>query len=165
MRELIARFICLLTLCVVVALAFLFAVRHNAPAQISDSSRTTNLISAPSTNVQVALPAIVASEPITNQSPAAVTIDRGRTIFGQQGCASCHSVAGAGNPRYPLDNIGSRMQVDDLREWVTGTGPATNRLSSAVTRRKQRYRNLPEDDMGSLVLYLSSLQDASGEKR
>ena len=136
MREIIARVVCLLTVAVVVALAHLFAERHNL--RVSGQVQPV-----------AAVPAAV---PLPSSDAA-----RGREVYNAQGCASCHAIAGTGNPRNPLDDVGTRRNAAELREWITGTGSAIEQLSPAVVRRKQRYQELPEAELKALVAYLATL--------
>lgn len=133
MREIIARGICCLTVVVVLVLAHLFAARHN-PDSVVESSGKLSPQPAPSPDV-----------------------GQGRRVYDAQGCSSCHAIAGAGNPRYPLDGVGTRRSPAELRDWITGTGSATEELSPATLRRKQRYRELPEAELKALVAYLAGL--------
>ena len=133
MREIIARTLCLLTVAVVVALAHLFAEKHN--------------------------PQVAAQVPATPAAAAVRSSDavRGREVYNAQGCSSCHAIAGVGNPRNPLDDVGARRTAAELRAWITGTGSASEQLAPAVVRRKQRYLELPEAELQALVDYLASL--------
>ena len=145
MREIIARLVCFLTVAVVLALAHVFAARHNLPrAAVTAAPVITN----------ARPPAIDTSPPVVTPPPE---IDRGHDVYGEQGCASCHAVAGAGNPRNPLDGVGARRTRAELFEWVTGTGVAADQLSPAVVRRKARYRELSQADLDALIAYLASL--------
>lgn len=83
---------------------------------------------------------------------------RGRQLFAELQCQLCHALAGEGNPRLPLDGIGARLETDDLRESIRGD---FRDLSSTVKERKQRYRELPAEDLDALVIFLSA-QRASG---
>jgi hypothetical protein len=139
MREIIARSVSLLTLIVVVALSHVFAERHNP--------NVTEPIQA-----QARPPVVLVAEPV-----AASAAVRGREIYDAQGCSSCHAIAGVGNPRNPLDDVGSRRTAIELREWITGAGSATDQLSPAVVRRKQRYRSMPEAELQALVSFLVGL--------
>lgn len=139
MREIIARIVCATTVFVVLALSWLFAARHNpAPGR---------LVAADSTR-----PA-----PRAELDPR---VERGRIVYAAQGCASCHSIRGLGNPRHPLDEVGARLGAAELRDFVTGSGRAAEKLPSTVVRRKAKYRELPEDDLAALTAYLSSLRAA-----
>ncbi len=161
MRQKIALAVCWLTVAVVAGLSYLFAVRHNPQAvagpvpgvvvgttdpapPLPVGASTTNLTEAP------------------KPSPAGLSpeADRGRIVFGQQGCATCHSVAGSGNPRHPLDGTGVRWNAEELRQWICGTGAVADKISAAVRGRKQRYQALPAEDLKALVAYLSSLRSA-----
>lgn len=171
MRELIARAVCLLTLAVVVALAHVFAARHNPPVAASPFATTPRPATAstspsaqvaPPSPVQVTpsgQPPVVPSRPVKLPSSpgAAEEIARGRALYAEQGCASCHAIAGDGNPRHPLDEVGGRYTGAELRQWITGAGPASERLSPAVLRRKQRYQSLRPDEVDSLTAYLTSV--------
>jgi mono/diheme cytochrome c family protein len=158
MREKLAIAVCVLALVVVVALSFVFAVRHNpetaAASPISAGSLPEPAPTDPAESNQV----VAATDP----SPVAVNpdLERGRTIYVQQGCATCHAIAGSGNPRHPLDGTGDRWTTDELPHWILGTGVAADELSTAVRRRKQRYQNLSPEDLNALVTYLSSLKEA-----
>jgi mono/diheme cytochrome c family protein len=136
MREIVARLICALTVIVVLALAHVFAARHNPRS---------------------AVPA-TPPEPAEVRGPVpAPEIVRGRGVYAEQGCSSCHSIAGSGNPRNPLDGVGARRTRAELFEWVTGTGAVADQLSPAVVRRKERYRDLSPNDLNAVVAYLASL--------
>ncbi|MBL9210858.1 MAG: cytochrome c [Opitutaceae bacterium] len=134
MRERIAILVCWLTLGLVVGLSWLFALRHNPVAP------------PPAPSVSVAAPGPEARPPGTNEA--------GARLFREQGCTSCHALGGNGNPRYPLDGVGARLKPDELRAWITGTGPAAGTLSAMVVRRKARYLELSDADLAALVAWL-----------
>lgn len=134
MREIIARLICGATLGMVLVLSFLFASLHNPPVD--------------GANARV---------PFTTTSGADPAMAAGRAVYLARGCASCHAIAGQGNPRSALDDVGTRRSPAELREYVTGTGAAAEALSRAVVRRKAAYREMRETEMAALVAYLSSL--------
>ena len=138
MREAIAWTVCLLALCLVTALSYLFAVRHNPVA--------------PESAVEP-MPA-VESKTGAGTPPAAA---RGEAVFAEQKCQTCHSIGGVGNPRSPLDGVSSRLSPEELPDWITGTGAATNSLSGTLIKRKRRYLEIPPDDLTALVSYLSSV--------
>lgn len=97
------------------------------------------------------------------QNPAApATSDHqqqldGRGLFEEQGCMRCHSIAGRGSSRNPLDGVGARMGRGELRDWITGSGEAQQELSPGVLEVKRRYAALPADQLDALVNYLTSL--------
>ena len=103
MREQWARRIALLTGLMIFLMAVLFAVMQN-PIGSSDTTvgkeplAPTELIKATSLDPQ--------------------DIEAGFQIYQQQTCARCHSIAGKGNPRNPLDDVGVRHNAQALRECL-----------------------------------------------
>lgn len=109
-------------------------------------------------------------EPATADKPqspevASLDIERGRALYAQHGCATCHSIAGAGNPRNPLDGVGSRLDAEAMREWILGTGAAAGQLPVTVRRRKERFQKLPAEELDVLVSYMVSLKSGAGDGR
>jgi mono/diheme cytochrome c family protein len=131
MREWIARGVVLLTTLMVVGISAWFATTQNP---------------------------VVAAVPGANVAPTAAAVARGKELFTEQGCATCHSIGGAGNPRSKLDQVGSRWEAAELRDWITGSGVAAEMLGAATVKRKQRYAALPASDLDALVAYLATLQ-------
>jgi len=85
-------------------------------------------------------------------------MDRGLAVYHREGCPTCHSIAGTGNPRNPLDGVGDRWKPDELKQWIIGAGSVSESLPATIARRKQRYRSLPEPEFDALVSYLSTLK-------
>lgn len=142
MRERIAKLVWALTMTMVVGLSFWFAVVHNPPAAIAASDMP------------------VAAPPAKRPAPPAAEVARGRQVFSVQGCATCHAIAGEGNPRSPLDQVGARWDAEEMEAWITGTGLAAEMLPPAIAKRKQRYVTMPEDELKALVAYLLTLRSA-----
>ena len=159
MREQIARGIVFLTLVMILGLSALFAARHNREAAKPDSKPAMDPVAAataPAVSAPVAPPAVVEPSALATKPDVA----RGRKVFTEQRCTACHSVAGEGNPRSPLDGVGAHLTPDELKMWILGTGDAAESLSVATQRRKQRYLSIPEADMTALVAYLQTLKTA-----
>lgn len=81
---------------------------------------------------------------------------RGHKVYDDQGCAACHSVAGVGNRRHPLDGVGARLPEETLRLWIV----APQQIAPKV--RKQAFDNLSPEDLAALVAYLRSLGAREG---
>lgn len=79
-------------------------------------------------------------------------VARGAEVFLEQKCQACHSIAGAGSRRYPLDGVGSRLTEDDIRKWIVAPRDMNPKVS------KRAYDKLPTADLESLVAYLKSLR-------
>ncbi len=173
MRERIAIMVCVLTLVAAVACSLIFSVRHNASedAPLNMSGRRemnrpapgeTNIVLAARTNATEPAPTNMVESAVQSESHGAAV--RGREIYEANRCSGCHSIAGTGNPRSPLDGVGARRTKEDLVDWITGTGTAAESLPSGVVRRKQRYSDLPPGDLTALVEYLSTLKNGAAAK-
>lgn len=83
--------------------------------------------------------------------PDPKSIERGREVYRQQRCQTCHSIEGAGNRRSPLDGVGDTLKEEDIRRWIV----APREMNPKV--RKRPYE-LPDADLDALVSYLRSLE-------
>jgi mono/diheme cytochrome c family protein len=83
---------------------------------------------------------------------------RGQAVYAEQRCALCHSVAGEGNSKGPLDGVGSRLSVEDIRLWVVD--PKTITAATGADRKPpmRAYPSLPAEDLDALVAYMVSLK-------
>lgn len=140
MREQWARRIALLTGQLVLLLAVVFAISQN-------------LVETPETREPV-MPAELL-EPIALDPQR---IEAGRGLYRQQTCARCHSIAGKGNPRNPLDGVGARRSAMELRDWVIGGDVLWGELPERAFKLKQAYKELSSDDLDALVAYMQSLR-------
>ncbi len=143
MREEWARRIALLTSLLILLLAVIFALIQN-PSMTPDV--TDKSVKMPSVNLQV--PGVISPE----------HIEAGRQVYKQQACARCHSIAGKGNSRNPLDGVGIKRTADELRNWIIGADTIQGSVPEGVFKLKKTYRGLTERDLDSLVIYMQSLQ-------
>ena len=160
MREIIARAVCVVTVVVVIALSLLFAYEHNPSVQSKVMNETTesSAIVSPAQREPGGRPADKSEQ--TAPPMSELQLQRGRAVYAEQKCATCHSISGQGNPRNPLDGVASRWDQEELREWITGTGVAADVLAAAIVKRKQRYREIAAEDMDALVRYLAALRSS-----
>ena len=85
-------------------------------------------------------------------------IEKGKQVYAAQKCQACHSVAGVGNKKGALDNVGTRLKEDEIRQWIVA---APDMAAKAKADRKppmKAYPNLAKDDLDALVAYLASLK-------
>ena len=81
----------------------------------------------------------------------------GEQLFSDQKCTLCHSVAGKGNPKGALDDVGSKLSADDIRAWITDAKGMTAK-TGATRKPDMKAYTLPKDDVDALVTYLSALK-------
>ena len=97
MREQWARRIVLFTALIVILLSLVFARIQNP----TDSKS--------------------AKEPHpASRLPQAIVLDKSRVesghkVYAQQNCSLCHSIRGEGNPHNPLDSVGKKRSVNELK--------------------------------------------------
>lgn len=104
----------------------------------------------------VCLVGLVLASPAWAQDPKLV--DSGARLFVDQKCALCHSVAGKGNSKGPMDAVGSKLKPDDIRLWITSPKEMTEKTKAERKPPMKAYPNLSKGDVDALVAYLSSLK-------
>ena len=88
---------------------------------------------------------------------SAAAQDRGAQLFADQKCAVCHSIAGKGNAKGALDDVGSKLKPEEIRAWLADAKGMT--AKTGVTRKPEmRQYSLPKEDVDALVAYLSTLK-------
>jgi mono/diheme cytochrome c family protein len=84
--------------------------------------------------------------------------EQGMKVFDAQKCSICHSVAGKGNKKLPLDGIGAKLSAAQIKEWVTDPVTAAKKANSTTKPPMKAFPNLPPADLDSLVAYVGSLK-------
>jgi mono/diheme cytochrome c family protein len=81
----------------------------------------------------------------------------GAKVFADQKCSLCHSIAGKGNAKGPLDDVGSTLSAADIRAWIEDAAGMTTKTGAARKPAMKSY-SLPKGDVDNLVAYLSGLK-------
>lgn len=86
------------------------------------------------------------------------TIDHAMKVYADQKCALCHAIGGKGNAKGPLDEVGSKLTPDVIRQWIVN--PIEMAAKANATRKPpmKAMPNLAKDDVDALVTYLSTLK-------
>jgi mono/diheme cytochrome c family protein len=84
-------------------------------------------------------------------------IEQGVKVYVDQKCGVCHSIAGKGNVKGPLD-VGSRLTADEIREWMVNPAEMTKKTKAERKPPMRAYPNLPKADLDALVAYMLSLK-------
>lgn len=82
----------------------------------------------------------------------------GKQLFTANKCTMCHSVAGKGNPKGPLDGVGARLTPADLRKWLVE--PKAMAAKAKATRKPvmPSFETVKKEDLDGLVAYLATLK-------
>lgn len=83
---------------------------------------------------------------------------RGAKVYTDQKCGVCHSVAGKGNTKGPLDDVGGRLTAADIREWMINPAAMTAKTKAARKPPMRAYPNLPKQELDDLTAYMLSLK-------
>ena len=81
----------------------------------------------------------------------------GEKVYVDQKCSVCHSIAGKGNQKGALDDVGSKLTSDEIRMWITDAKGMTAK-TKATRKPPMREYNLPKDQLDALVGYLATLK-------
>jgi mono/diheme cytochrome c family protein len=82
----------------------------------------------------------------------------GAQVFAAQKCSICHSIAGAGNKKLPLDDVGSQLAADQIRQWILTPQEMAKKANSTIKPPMKAFTNLPQQDLDALVSYLATLK-------
>jgi mono/diheme cytochrome c family protein len=87
---------------------------------------------------------------------------KGEKVYAAQKCSMCHSIAGKGNVKGPLDSVGSKLSAEEIRQWIVDpagmTAKAKAERKPPMTTVAAKLKALPKEDVDALVAYLSSLK-------
>jgi len=87
-------------------------------------------------------------------------VEQGAALFSAQKCTMCHSVAGKGNPKGPLDTLTAKNKAEHIRQWLAD--PEGMRAKSNATRTPaMKPLKLSADQIDALVAYITSVKPAS----
>jgi mono/diheme cytochrome c family protein len=88
----------------------------------------------------------------------AAQVEKGKSLFAAQKCSLCHSVAGKGNAKGSLDEIGSKLKADEIRQWLVSPKEMAEKAKATRKPPMQSYEKLAKADLDALVAYLESLK-------
>jgi mono/diheme cytochrome c family protein len=84
--------------------------------------------------------------------------EHGKQLYTDNKCAVCHSIAGTGNKKGPLDDVGSKMSAADMHQWITSAPEMAAKAKSDRKPPMKAYSTLTKEDVDDLVAYLSTLK-------
>ena len=83
--------------------------------------------------------------------------DKGMQVFRAQKCTQCHSIAGKGNAKGKLDDVGSKLAAAEIKEWIVDpVGMAAKNKKDRKPPMKKKA--ISDGDADALVAYLSTLK-------
>jgi mono/diheme cytochrome c family protein len=85
-------------------------------------------------------------------------IERGQKVYAAQKCSVCHSIAGKGQKKGPLDEVGTKLSENEIREWIVNAAEMTKKTKSTRKPLMKNYSKLSKEDVDGLVEYLKTLK-------
>ena len=85
-------------------------------------------------------------------------VERGMKVFADQKCSLCHSVAGKGNPKGPIEEGVAKLSATDIREWLVNPQAMRDKTGADRKPAMKAFASLPKDDLDALTAYLLSLK-------
>jgi mono/diheme cytochrome c family protein len=98
---------------------------------------------------------VLVSTSAAAQTPA---VAHGEKVFSAQKCSVCHSVAGKGNAKGPLDNVGAKYSAEELRQWLIAPRVMSEKTKATRKPLMPEYTKLSKEDLDGLVAYLATLK-------
>ena len=98
----------------------------------------------------LAVPRVIAAQD-------AAAVEHGKQVYAAQKCMLCHSIAGKGNKKGALDDVGGKLSSETIRQWIA-TAKEMTAKTKATRQPPMKEYNLPAADVDALVAYLSTLK-------
>lgn len=86
---------------------------------------------------------------------------RGEKLYTDNKCQMCHSIGGKPHTRLPLDDVGSRLSAEELRQWLINPAEMTGKTKSTKKPPMPSFAKLPKEDVSALVAYMQTLKKKS----
>jgi mono/diheme cytochrome c family protein len=85
-------------------------------------------------------------------------VDHGMKVYASSKCSMCHSIAGKGNAKGVLDDVGAKLSSDEIRQWLVD--PDAMRVKAKAERKPlmKSFASLNKADLDGLVAYLQTLK-------
>lgn len=104
------------------------------------------------------LAALCLSVATAAQAQTAAEIEHGKRVYAAEKCRVCHSVEGDGNTRGPLDGVGSKLTVEEIRQWMIDAPEMTAKTKSERRPLMRSYPHLSAEDLNAVIAYMVSLK-------
>lgn len=107
-----------------------------------------------------ALILLISAVPAAAQTkqPDAKTTERGQKVYTDQKCSMCHSVGGKGGKVSALDDVGSRLSEEEIRQWLISPRVMAEKKKSTKKPLMPEYTKLSKDDLTAVIAYMMSLK-------
>ena len=100
---------------------------------------------------------VLVSSSFVVASAAGQDLAKGEKVYADQKCALCHSIGDNGNRKGPLDDVGRRLKLEEIRQWMVDA-PGMAEKTKSTRKPLMKSYSLPKDELDALVAHLASLK-------
>lgn len=86
-------------------------------------------------------------------------VDHGIKVYAASKCSMCHSIAGKGNAKGGLDDVGAKLSADEIRLWLVDPQAMRDKTHAERKPLMKSFASLPKADIDGLVAYLQTLKE------
>ena len=86
------------------------------------------------------------------------TMQRAQKAWAAEKCSRCHSIAGKGNAKGKMDDVGAKLTAEEIRQWITNAPEMAKKAKATRKPPMKSHDKLSKQDVDALVAYLSSLK-------
>lgn len=107
-------------------------------------------------SIAITAVALASAGSASAQDPKA---EKGMQVFVAQKCTTCHSIAGKGSKKGPLDEVGSKLTAEEIKQWIVDPiGTAAKTTPPPKRKPAMKKKDIPAGDVDALVTLLSALK-------
>ena len=107
---------------------------------------------------RIVLTAVAVTFMLSAGSAFAQDAAKGKQVYTDQKCSLCHSVAGQGNKKGPLDGVAAKLSAADLHAWITDAPTMAAKAGADRKPPMKAFTDLSKADVDDLVAYLQTLK-------
>ena len=85
-------------------------------------------------------------------------VQRGEQLYAEQKCAMCHSLAGKGNKAGALDDVGTRLTEEEIRQWMINPRVMAEKTKATRKPLMPAYAKMSKEDLEAVITYMRSLK-------
>ena len=85
-------------------------------------------------------------------------IEHGKQVYVAQKCGMCHSIAGKGNPKGALDDVGGKLTADEIRQWIVNAPDMATKAKAERKPAMKAFASLSKEDLDGLIASLRSVK-------
>lgn len=101
----------------------------------------------------VAVALVVACCWVAFAAPAA-DAKKGEEVYAKNNCKLCHSIAGVGNKKNPLDGVSAKLTEDVMKKWIRTPKEA----DAKTTMLAYPVAKISDADLADLIAYMMTLK-------